>query len=157
MDDTQNRSTWHDILAYLLAYVLWIVLSAAAAIAFLVLRSAVAPLMAVLLARNPYYKTHVVELGGTATSVDRLFLIVFAIIWLVYMLWIEEHFRASIAQARKRRARAALASDSQRVAETGLQRWSLDPLLRRAATVAIFPLVILALFLLLRGLIFLLV
>jgi hypothetical protein len=157
MDDTVYRTTWREALAYLLAYALWIVLSAATGLALLMLRSAVSPLMTVLLARNTYYQMHVVELGGTVNSIDRLFLIVFAIIWLVFMLWMEEYFRTSIVKARERRARAALAEDGKPVAETALQRWSLDLLLRRAAVVALFPLGVLVLLLLMRGLVLLLV
>lgn len=157
MDDTQYRTTWREALAYLLAYALWIVLSAAAGVVLLLLRSAITPLTTVLLARNTYYHTHVTELQGTINSIDRLFLIGFAIIWLVFMLWMEEHFRTSIVKARERRARAALAEDGKPVAETALQRWSLDPLLRRAAVVALFPLAVLVLLLLVRGLVLLLV
>lgn len=138
-NEIQSRLTWRDTLAYLLAYALWIIGSGTAGALMLLLRSPLTLLIAALLARNPYFETHTVELRGMVSALDRLALIVFAIIWVVYMIWLEEWFRGSVKQARERRLRAVFSGADQPLIETGLQRWSLDPLLRRAVRAAIFP------------------
>ena len=104
MNDYEDKLTWRDVLAYLLVYSLWIAISAAALYALMLLRSAFPAPLLVLLARNPYFHTHTVELNGLMNSVDRLLLIVFAIAWIIFILWVEEYFRASIVKSRERRA-----------------------------------------------------
>jgi len=150
-DEVSSKLTWRDILAYLLAYVLWIVYSGAAGVFMLLLRGALTPPLTILLARNPYFFTHTVELRGLISSLDRAALIIFAIIWVIYLIWLEEWLRGSVKQARDRRLRAAFSGADQPLIETGLQRWSLDPLLRRAALAAIFPAVIVILYFVSRG------
>ena len=103
MNDYEDKLTWRDVLAYLLVYSLWIVISAAAAYALMLLRSAFPVPLTVLLARNPYFHTHTVELRGMVNSFDRLLLIVLAVVWIVFILWVEEYFRASIVKSRERR------------------------------------------------------
>lgn len=138
-NEMSARLTWRDTLAYLLAYALWIIWSGAAGVLMLLLRSPLTLLFAALLGRNPYFDTHTVELRGMASSLDRAALIVFAIIWVIYLIWLEEWLRGGVKLARDRRLRAAFSESAQPLVETGLQRWSLDPLLRRAALAAIFP------------------
>jgi len=150
-DEVSSKLTWRDILAYLLAYVLWIVYSGAAGVFMLLLRSPLKLLFEVMLGRNPYFDTHIVELRGMVNSLDRAALIVFAIIWVIYLIWLEEWLRGSVKQARDRRLRAAFSDADQPLIETGLQRWSLDPLLRRAALAAIFPGVLALLYLIPLG------
>jgi hypothetical protein len=151
------RLTWRDTLAYLLAYALWIIWSGAAGVLMLVLRGALTPPLTILLLRNPYYLAHTVELRGTVNSLDRAALIVFAIIWVIYLIWLEEWLRGGVKLARERRLRATFSESAQPLVETGLQRWSLDPLLRRAALAAIFPGAIAVLYFILRGIFELLV
>jgi hypothetical protein len=139
MNDYEDKLTWRDALAYILVYALWAAISAAAAVALMLLRSAFPPPLTVLLARNPYFHTRTVELNGMITSVDRLVLIVLAVVWIVFILWVEEYFRASIVKSRERRARARIAADGALITETGLQRWSLDLFPRRLAIAAAFP------------------
>lgn len=152
-----SRLTWRDTLAYLLAYALWIIYSAVSGVVMLLLRSALTPPLAILLLRNPYFLTHTVELRGMVSALDRTALIIFAIIWVVYMIWLEEWFRGSVKQVRERRLRAALSGEGQPLIETGLQRWSLDLLLRRAAIAALFPAALMVLYFLLQGVFWLLV
>jgi hypothetical protein len=156
-NEVSARLTWRDTLAYLLAYVLWIIWSGAAGMLMLVLRGALTPPLTILLLRNPYYLAHTVELRGTVNSLDRAALIVFAIIWVVYLIWLEEWLRGGVKLARERRLRATFSEAAQPLIETGLQRWSLDPLLRRAALAAIFPGAITVLYFILRGIFELLV
>lgn len=157
MDTYDTRPSWRDSLAYLLAYTLWAVLSGVLGIVLLILRSAVSPLFAVLLARNPYYFTRTVELRGVVNSLDRLFLIVFAIMWVVYLIWAEEYFRTAVAKARERRLRARISPIGESAPETRLQHWSLDLLPRRVAIATAFPAVAMIINLLLQGLFWLLV
>lgn len=156
-NEMSARLTWRDTLAYLLAYALWIIWSGAAGVLMLVLRGALTPPLTILLLRNPYYLAHTVELRGTVNSLDRAALIVFAIIWVIYLIWLEEWLRGGVKLARERRLRATFSESAQPLVETGLQRWSLDPLLRRAALAAIFPGAIAVLYFILRGIFELLV
>jgi hypothetical protein len=156
-NEVQSRLTWRDTLAYLLAYALWIIYSGAAGVIMLLLRSAITPPLTILLLRNPYFLTHTVELRGMVSALDRTALIIFAIVWVVYMIWLEEWFRGSVKQVRDRRLRAALSGAGQPLIETGLQRWSLDLLLRRAALAAIFPAALTLLYFMLQGVLLLLV
>jgi hypothetical protein len=156
MYEYENKLTWRDAFAYTLVYVLWAALSAVAAYALMLLRSALPVPLTVLLARNPYFHTHTVELKGIVNSVDRLLLIVLAIVWVVYILWVEEYFRASIAKSRERRAKARFTSEGAPITETGLQRWSLDLFPRRLAIAAAFPAAALVFYLVLDGLMLLL-
>jgi hypothetical protein len=152
MNDYEDKLTWRDALAYLLVYTLWAAVSAAAAYALVMLRSAFPVPLTILLARNPYFHTHTVELKGMINSFDRLLLIVLAVAWIVFILWVEEYFRMSIAQSRERRARARIAADGAPITETGLQRWSLDLFPRRLAIAAAFPIGALVLYGIIEGL-----
>jgi hypothetical protein len=157
MNDYEDKLTWRDVLAYLLVYSLWIAISAAALYALMLLRSAFPAPLLVLLARNPYFHAHTVELNGVMNSIDRLLLIVFAIAWIIFILWVEEYFRASIAKSRERRAKARFSSDHAAVAETGLQRWSLDLFPRRLAIAAAIPVGALVIYALIEGITLLMV
>ncbi len=156
-NEVLSRLTWRDTLAYLLAYALWIIYSGVTGVVMLLLRSALTPPLAILLLRNPYFLTHTVELRGMVSALDRTALIIFAIVWVVYMIWLEEWFRGSVKQVRERRLRAALSGAGQPLIETGLRRWSLDLLLRRAAIAAIVPAALMVLYFLLQGVFWLLV
>jgi hypothetical protein len=151
MNDYEDKLTWRDALAYLLVYALWAAISAAAAYALMLLRSAFPVPLTVLLARNPYFHTHTVELRGMISSFDRLLLIVLAVVWIVFILWVEEYFRASIVKSRERRAKARFASDGAPITETGLQRWSLDLFPRRLAIAVAFPVGALVLYAIIEG------
>ena len=158
MEATTDKLTSADILGYLLAYSLWIILSAVAGVALLLIRSVLAPITVLLLAPNPWYQLHTTELGGVANSVDRFGLVVLAIIWVVYMIYIEEYFRSSIAAVRMRRARAALGGGTagrRSATETRLQRLGLDILARRLPKALLFPLAVFALYFLGQGIIWL--
>ena len=150
-NEAHARLTWRDTLAYLLAYSLWIIYSGAAWVLMLLLRSAITPPLTILLLRNPYFFNHTVELRGIVNSLDRAALIIFAVIWVVYMIWLEEWFRGSVKLARERRLRAAFSGAGQPLIETGLQRWSLDLLPRRAAIAAIIPAALTIFYFILRG------
>ncbi len=117
---TEDKLTWSDVLAYLLVYSLWIIICAAAAYALMLLPSALKVPLTVLLARNPYFLTHTVELKGIVNSVGLLLLIVLAVVWIVFILWVEEYFRASIVKSRERRTRARISADGAPVAKTNL-------------------------------------
>jgi len=157
MNDYEDKLTWRDAFAYLLVYTLWAAISAAAAVALMLLRSAFPVPLTILLARNPYFHTHTVELRGMINSFDRLLLIVLAIAWIVFILWVEEYFRASIVKSRERRARERIAADGAPITETGLQRWSLELFPRRLAIAAAFPAGTLVLYALIEGITLLMV
>ena len=157
MDTYDTRSSFRDSLAYVLAYLLWAVLSGILGVVLLMLRGSLSPVFAVILARNPYYLTRTVELRGTVNSLDRLFLIVLAIVWVVYLIWTEEYFRTAVAKVRERRLKARMSPTGETKAETSLQRWSLDLLPRRVAIAAAFPAGTMLVHLLLQGIFWLMV
>ena len=153
MDGFDVKLSWRDVLAYFLAYGLWIALNGIFIVTLFLLRSVFPPVFTVLLARNPYYIGHTVELRGIVNSIYRLVLIGSAIIWVIFLIWTEEYFRTAVAKARERRQRARMtAEDEPLPVETGLRLWSLDLLPRRVAITAIFPASVLVLYLLLEGL-----
>ena len=151
MNDFENKLTWRDTLAYLVVYTLWVAISAIAAYAMMLLRSAFPPPLTILLARNPYFHTHTVELRGMISSFDRLLLIVLAVAWIVFILWVEEYFRASVVKSRERRAKARITAEGGAITETGLQHWSLDLFPRRLAIAASFPVAALVLYTIIEG------
>jgi hypothetical protein len=151
-DEMSVKPTWRDALAYLLAYVIWIALSALSAILLVMVKSASTPLIAILLLRNPYYRLHTVELRGVVNTFDRTALIILAILWVVYIFWLEERCRGSIQDAREQRMRALLLDEGRSAAETGLQRWNLQLLVPRLRTALLFPAVALGVYVVLQGL-----
>jgi hypothetical protein len=157
MNEYENKLGGRDLAAYGIVYGAWIAMCAVSAYAMMLLRSAFPAPLVILLARNPYYDTHTVELKGMVNSIDRLVLIVLAIIWVVYILWVEETFRSSVARSRERRAKARMASDSTAHVESGLQRWSLDLFPRRLAIAAAFPVGALVIYGIIEGITWLIV
>ncbi|MGC8780911.1 MAG: hypothetical protein ACP5UQ_08615 [Anaerolineae bacterium] len=145
-------SAWRDAIAYALAYALWIALGALSAVLLVLLKSAIVPLIAISLLRDPYYQMHTVELRGMITTFDRATLIVLAILWVVYVFWLEEWLRGSVREAREQRMRARLLGEGEPAAETGLQRWNLHLLPQRMRTALLFPAAALAIYLVLEGL-----
>ncbi len=153
MDTTDVRLTIGDVLRYLLAYGLWILLSAASGLLLLLWREPIKQLTALSLAGNPYYKIHVVEAGGIVNSVDRFGLLVMGIVWVVYIIFAEEYLRGGIASARERRLRASLSpvTTSAAVPESRLRRWELDILAQRLPRLLLFPGILLGVWLLLMA------
>ncbi|MCX7670294.1 MAG: hypothetical protein N2439_09505 [Anaerolineae bacterium] len=91
------------------------------------------------------------ELRGMVNTVDRTMLIVLAILWVIYIFWLEEWFRGSIRAAREQRMRARLLNEGQPVLETGWQRWNLHLLLHRVRSAIMVPAVTLVIYLMLLG------
>ena len=158
METLESKLTWRDGLGYLLAFLAWILLSAVSAMTLVTLRSVLAPLVVAVVAGNPYFRTHTVELTGIANSVDRFGLVILGLVWLVYMLFVEEYLRSSISTDRERRARAALSVETEpQSSQADMRTTSLNTLARRVIKSLIFPAAVLILYLLLQGVIWLIV
>ncbi len=151
METISTRLTIGDVLRYLLAYTLWALLSAASGLFLLLWREPIKQLTALILAGNPYYKTHMVEAGGIINSVDRFGLLIMGIVWVVYIIFAEEYLRGSIASARERRIRISLAPETAPalISDSRLRRWELDILAQRLPKLLLFPAILLGIGLLL--------
>ncbi len=141
--------SWRDGFTYALAALSWIALSAASALALLILRSAVGPLVIAILYRDSYYQVHYYLLVGKAGVADRVALGILALLWIVYVFLLEDYLRSSISEARAQRAREASVGASPK--EMGLRGRGLEALARRSLLSAAFPAIIFAVYLVLQG------
>jgi hypothetical protein len=148
------RFPWRDGLAYAVAFLAWAALSAASAAALLAVRSMIGPLTLAIEIRDPARLQYFWELGGRAGTFDRIGLVVVGVVWLVYMLLLEEYLRSSIGDARAQRARAI--STGADIPEMGFHGRGLDVLGRRTLIAATFPAAVFILYLVLQGVLWLL-
>jgi hypothetical protein len=150
MDSSTRRSnwTWHDGLGYALAFLAWIALSAASALALLAVRSTIGPLTLAIGVRD-LSQQRIWELGARAGTLDSIARVAVGVVWLVYIMIVEEYLRSSIGDARAQRIRAASAGADDN--HTDYYRRGLRALARRTLIAAAFPAGVLILYLLLQG------
>jgi hypothetical protein len=150
MDSATRRSnwTWRDGLGYALAFLAWIALSAASALALLAVKSLVGPLTLAILVRDPARMQRYWEIAAQAGTFDSVARVIVGLAWLVYVLVVEEYLRASIGDARAQRIRAASAGGEN---QTDYSRIGLRTLARRALIAAAFPAAVFVLYLALQG------
>ena len=149
----RHKPAWRDGLGYALAFLAWAALSAASAWALLAVRSVIGPLTLAIGIRDPAALQRPWEIGARAGTFDRIALVVVGVVWLVYILLLEEYLRSSISDARAQRARAASAGAEN---QPDYNRLGLRTLARRTLTAAAFPAAVLVLYLLLQGVLWLL-
>jgi hypothetical protein len=149
MDDNTRRGNpaWRDALGYVLAVLAWIALSAASALALLAVRSTIGPLTLAIGVRD-LSQQRIWELGARAGTFDSIARVAVGVVWLVYILIVEEYLRSSIGNARAQRIRAASAGGEN---QTDYSRIGLQTLARRTLIAAAFPAGVLILYLLLQG------
>jgi hypothetical protein len=152
-DRRRLRFTLRDGLAYALAFLAWVALSGASAVALLGVRSLVGPLTLAILAANPAAPRRTWEIFAQAGGFDRIALVTVGLLWLVYFLRTEEYLRSSIGDARAQRARALSAGAED---DPALTMRGLRTLGRRTAVAAAFPAAASVLYLLLQGVLWLL-
>ena len=95
MDDITPKLTIGDLIGYLIAYMCWICTAAAGMLAILQARNALNVLWPAA--------------GGShwvLRPVDRFGLILMGLLWLVYVIFCEQHYRSAITVVRVRRLKA---------------------------------------------------
>ncbi|MCU0501419.1 MAG: hypothetical protein MUC51_06580 [Anaerolineae bacterium] len=157
MDSKTRRSNWiwRDGLGYALAFLAWVALSAASALALLAVRSTIGPLTLAIGVRDLGSQQPIWELGARAGTFDSIARVAVGVVWLVYILIVEEYLRSSIGDARAQRIRAASAGADDN--QTVYSRRGLRTLARRTLIAAAFPAAVFILYLVLQGVLSLLV
>ena len=143
------KPAWRDGLGYALAFLAWVALSAASALALLAARSMIGPLTLAIGVRDPAGQQRFWELGARAGTFDSIARVAVGVVWLVYVLIVEEYLRSSIGDARAQRIRAASAGADDN--QTDYNQLGLQTLARRTLIAAAFPAAVLILYLLLQG------
>ncbi|MFN2157693.1 MAG: hypothetical protein ACK2UX_20875, partial [Anaerolineae bacterium] len=92
MEQVQPKLTLGDVFGYALAYLGWLLTAAVGMLAIFQTRTMINALWPVL--------------GGSRwvlRAVDRFGLLFLGLIWLVFVIFVEQHFRSAITLARERR------------------------------------------------------
>jgi hypothetical protein len=152
MEEIDPKLTVRDVLGYLLAYLFWILAAALGMVAILQARSALNAMWPV-----------VSDNRWLIRPIDRFGLLFLGLSWLVYVIFVEQHYRTAITLVRTRRVRARLGMSMRQRSAQGsrvmrmLQRLGLDILARRLVPTLIAPLILLILGLLIARLAFFLI
>jgi hypothetical protein len=152
MEQVQPKLTVGDVFGYALAYLGWLLTAAVGMLAIFQTRTMINALWPVL--------------GGSRwvlRAVDRFGLLFLGLIWLVFVIFVEQHFRSAITLARERRHKAQQQPDSRTVAPRpqgrlmrSLYRMGLDILAVRFLPTLMLPLVVFTISYLLQQLAFVL-
>ena len=95
MEQVQPRLTVRDVFGYALAYLCWLVTAAIAMLSVFQTRNMINALWPVL--------------GGSRwvlRAIDRFGLLFLGLVWLVFVIFVEQHFRTAITHVRERRHKA---------------------------------------------------
>jgi hypothetical protein len=137
MEQVHPKLTVGDVFGYALAYLGWLLTAAVGMLAIFQTRTMVNAMWPVL--------------GGSRwvlRAIDRFGLVFLGLIWLVFVIFVEQHFRSAITSARERRHKArqgprngAAASRPQGRLMRALYRMGLDILAARFVPTLMLPLV----------------
>ena len=152
-DTPRGNPAWRDGLGYVRAFLAWAALSASAALTLLAVRSMVGPLTLAIGVRDVAGQQRFWELAARAGTFDSIARVAVGVVWLVYIMIVEEYLRSSIGDARAQRIRAASAGGEN---HTDYSKLGLRTLARRTLIAAAFPAAVLILYLLLQGMLLLL-
>ena len=136
MEGMSPKLTVGDFFGYMIAYLCWILVAGIG-------------MASVLIARNTLNLTWSV-LGGNRwllRPIDRFGLVFMGLAWLVYVIFVEQHFRSAISVVRARRMKIRLHPET-RVTEAPPSKWGmrvlhrlgLHILARRVGLMVIIPL-----------------
>jgi hypothetical protein len=152
MEQVQPKLTVGDVFGYALAYLGWLLTAAVGMLAIFQTRNMINALWPVL--------------GGSRwvlRAIDRFGLLFLGLIWLVFVIFVEQHFRSAITTARERRHKMQQQPDSRTVAPRpqgrlmrSLYRLGLDILAVRFLPTLMLPLVVFTISYLLQQLAFVL-
>jgi len=140
MEEISPKLTVMDLLGYLLAYVCWLFTASLSILTVLLMRNAL-NLLWPLMGGNRW----------VLRAADRFGLVFLGLVWLVYVIFAENHFRSSITDVRLRRAKTRArpllrAAEAQMDPGTRvLRRLGLDILLQRVVPTVAGPVAVLAL------------
>ena len=136
MLDIELKLTVRDFFGYVLAYVLWLLAAAVALVAVFEARTALNVMWPALGSG--------VRWGWTLRAVDRFGLVFLGLVWLVYAIFCEQHYRSAITAVRirafKGKKAPALEDGQARWAARQLARMGLDVLASRVAVTIAPPL-----------------
>jgi hypothetical protein len=138
MEQVQPRLTVGDVFGYALAYLCWLCTAAVGMLAVFQTRNMINALWPVL--------------GGNRwvlRAIDRFGLLFLGLVWLVFVIFVEQHFRSAITAARERRRKAeqeptssgSVALRPQGRLMRSLYRMGLDVLASRFVPTLMLPLV----------------
>jgi hypothetical protein len=99
MEEMRPRLTIQDLFGYAIAYGIWVVVAAIGMFAILQLRNAL-QLMWPVISDNRWL----------LRPVDRFGLVFMGLVWLVYVIFVEQYYRSAITMVRMRRLRARIGS-----------------------------------------------
>lgn len=103
MESIRPRLSFKDIMGYLLAYLCWFATAAASIGSILLLRNAFNVLWA---AFGPHVKTLTdYQYTTLLRPIDRFGLVIGGLVWLGYVIFVEQHYRESITVKREQRFR----------------------------------------------------
>jgi hypothetical protein len=150
MEDIAPKFTIGDFFAYVLAYLCWLIAAAVGMLTLLVIRNTLNFVWPML--------------GGSRwvlRPIDRFGLVIMGLIWLIYVIFVEQDFRTAITLARERRSRERPGSptparpqyEPQGRFMRFMRKLNLDILVRRFIPTIITPLVLLAVVFLLQELV----
>ncbi len=152
MEQVQPKLTVGDVFGYALAYLGWLLTAAVGMLAIFQTRNMI----------NVFWPV----LGGNQwvlRAIDRFGLLFLGLIWLVFVIFVEQHFRSAITMARERRHKMQQQPDSRTVAPRpqgrlmrSLYRMGLDILAVRFLPTLMLPLVLFTISYLLQQLAFVL-
>jgi hypothetical protein len=140
MEDIEPRFTVTDAFRYLVAYACWLIAALVAMVTLLVMRNTLNVIWPIL--------------GGSRwvlRPIDRFGLVFLGLVWLVYVIFIEQHYRSSITLARTRRhkRRTNIDGRTEEMPDGRIMRFfrrlGLDILVQRFVPTVAGPLVLLAL------------
>ncbi len=95
MEEFRPKLTIRDIFGYMLAYLFWLCTAAIGMLALFQTRNTINVVWPVL--------------GGshwTLRAIDRFGLVFLGLLWLVYVIFVEQHYRLAITSVRERRFKA---------------------------------------------------
>jgi hypothetical protein len=141
MEDITPKLTIRDIFGYILAYMCWLCTAAAGMLAFLQARNALNSIWPALGSGNQW--------RWLLRPVDRFGLLLMGLLWLVYVIFVEQHYRSAITLVRVRRLKTRTDPSSVPVLAPPrgwfmklLHRLGLDVLAMRFVPTLMLPLVL---------------
>ncbi len=138
MEDVRPGLKFKDIVAYLVAYGLWMICAAIGLVAIFQARNALNSLWPLLGSSNQW--------RWTLRSIDRFGLIFGGLLWLVYVIFIEQHLRAGVTVLRAKRDGLNVLGGVPDVSGNAfwrfLRRFNLDIVIRRFLMAILVPVVV---------------
>jgi len=142
MEEVKLRLTAGDVFGYVLAYMCWLLTAALTMLTLFMVRTALNIAWPVMVGTEATDR-------WVLRAIDRFGLVFLGLVWLVYVIFVEQHYRSSITEARMRRYKeqTRLTPRAEPIqknrAMSFLRRLGLDILARRLVPTVGIPLAIL--------------